>query len=290
MKKGGLNTGWIWLPIFALIFFGASLSMAAENAGCLQCHKDPKLSKGKNDGSLLSLYVDDKAFKASVHGAAGMGCGDCHQDPKNTQHPPGDFPKVGCGSCHADQAEAYKKTTHGMMLESGMEKAPNCAACHSSHSTRKINDPQSSLNETQLAATCGKCHEQAKPPQGFFTALATYRIMGHPKGNLDEKYDTQACGKCHPENTGHPQKPYTPTCARCHDKSVTTPLLMGPIHIKMSFHEQPLQFILRIIYGFGSVVVVLGIIGWFGYRTYKKKKMPKPESPGEGSQPPESGS
>jgi len=57
----------------------------------------------------------------------------------------------------------------------------------------------------------------------------------------------------------------------------------------MSFYENPLQFILRILYGLGVVVVIFGIVGWFGYRTYKKKKAPKPESAGEGDKPPESG-
>jgi hypothetical protein len=290
MKKGIGKAGWIWLPIFVLIFLGASLSMAAENAECLKCHKNPKLSKGKKDGSLLSLHVDENTFKASVHGAAGLGCGDCHQDAKATQHPAEGFPEVGCAACHADQVEAYKKTTHGMMLESGMERAPKCADCHTSHYIRKIDDPQSPVNEIRLSEACGKCHEQAKPPLGFFTALATYRVMGHPKGNLGEKYNTHACVKCHPENTGHPQKLLTPTCVRCHDKSMATPLLMGPIHIKMSFHEQPLQFILRILYGLGFAVVVLGIIGWFGYRTYQKKKASKSKPAGESKQPPESGS
>jgi len=281
MKKGGLKTGWIWLPLLALFFFWAGQGLAAENADCLKCHKNPKLSKGNKNGSLLSLYVDEEAFKASVHGAAGMGCTDCHPDAKATQHPVEGFPEAGCASCHADQAEAYKKTTHGMMLESGMEQAPHCADCHTPHSIRKISDLQSPVNEGHLRMVCAKCHWQAKPPSGFFTTLATYRIMGHPKGDLGEKYDTHACGKCHPENAGHPQKPVQTTCSRCHDKSLETPMLLGPIHVKMSFHEQPLQFILRILYGLGFVVVIIGIIGYFGYRVYRGKKGKK-EGEGQG--------
>ncbi|RPJ42053.1 MAG: hypothetical protein EHM27_04020, partial [Deltaproteobacteria bacterium] len=84
MKKGGVRGRWIWLPIFALIFFWAGPAATAENAECLKCHKNPKLSKGKKDGSLLSLYVDEEAFKASVHGAGGLGCTDCHQEAKTT--------------------------------------------------------------------------------------------------------------------------------------------------------------------------------------------------------------
>jgi len=289
MKKGGRKAGWIWLPIFALVFFWAGPAATAENADCLKCHKNPKLSKGKKDGSLLSLAVDEEAFKTSVHGAGGLGCTDCHQEAEATQHPAEGFPEVGCASCHADQVETYKKTSHGMMFESGMEQAPKCADCHTAHYIRKISDPQSPVSEANLPLVCGRCHWQAKQPSGFFTALATYRIMGHPKGDLREKYHTRTCAKCHPENTGHPQKPLQTTCGRCHDKSLATPVLMGPIHFQMSFLENPLQFILRILYGLGFVVVVLGVIGWFGYRTYKKRKSPKPEAGGESAPPPESG-
>jgi hypothetical protein len=57
----------------------------------------------------------------------------------------------------------------------------------------------------------------------------------------------------------------------------------------MTLQDNPLQFILRILYGLGFVVVIIGAVGFFGYRTYKKKKAPKPEGGGEGTQPPESG-
>jgi len=289
MKKGGPKTEWIWLPVLALILLWSGQGLAAENADCLKCHQNPKLSKGKKDGSLLSLYVNEEAFKASVHGAAGMGCTDCHSDAKATEHPAEGFPEVACASCHADQAEAYKKTTHGMMLESGMEQAPHCADCHTAHSIRKISDPQSPVNEAHLRAACARCHWQATPPSGFLATLATYRIMGHPKADLAEKYDTHACVKCHPENADHPQKPIQTTSVRCHDKSLETPVLLGPIHFPMSFHENPLQFVLRILYALGLGLVVVGVIGCFGYRIYKKGRKQKPETPEGSGQPPESG-
>lgn len=57
----------------------------------------------------------------------------------------------------------------------------------------------------------------------------------------------------------------------------------------MTLHDNPLQFILRILYGLGFAVVVIGVIGFFGYRAYKKKKAPKPEAADEAAKPPESG-
>jgi hypothetical protein len=272
-------------PILILYLFWVGPALAADNAECLQCHKNPKLSKGKGDGSLLSLYVNEKAFAASVHGAAGMGCTDCHQEAKPNFHPAEGFPEANCANCHPDSAEAYKQTAHGMMLESGMERAPKCQDCHTSHYVRKIADPQSPVNAAHLPEACAQCHDAAKPPRGFFMALATYRIMGHPKAYLEPRYDTRGCANCHPENAGHPQKKGpTPYCVRCHDPSNSSPLLLGPIHFKVSFGEQPVPFLLRFLYGAGLILAVLACIGFFGYRIHTRKKARKAgqEKPGEG--------
>jgi len=270
--------GWTWLPFLAFLFVGVLTAQAADNAECLKCHKNPLLSKGKKDGSLLSLHVDEQAFKTSVHGAAGMGCTDCHQEAKPTFHPAEGFPQVGCANCHADSVEAYKKTTHGMVLESGLERAPKCQDCHTSHYIRKINDPESPVHPTRISTACSKCHEEAKPSQGLLVALATYRLKGHQKVDLSAKYDTQGCANCHPDNAGHPQKPLTPVCLKCHDRSAKTPLLLGPIHFKVSFQEQPVPFILRILYGAGIIIGIMGCGVFFSYRAYRRRKNRKPDS------------
>jgi hypothetical protein len=276
-------------PVLALCFFWVGAPLAAENVECFKCHQNPRLSKGKKDGSLLSLHVDEKAFAASVHGAAGMGCTDCHQEANPDVHPAEGFPEVGCANCHPDEEEAYKKTAHGMMLESGMEGAPKCQDCHTSHYMRKIGDPQSPVKASRLPEACAKCHEEARPPKGFFMALATYRIMGHPKTDLEYCYDTQGCANCHPENAGHLQeKGPMSFCVKCHDPSDSKPLLLGPIHFKLSFWEQPVPFLLRFLYGAGLILAVLACVGFFGYRTYAKRKAQKAqgEKPAEGEGPP----
>ncbi|MDI6755068.1 MAG: cytochrome c3 family protein [Thermodesulfobacteriota bacterium] len=286
-RRGGRKTWWFLLPFFTLFLFWAGTTQAAENAECLKCHKNPRLSKGKKDGSLLSLYVNEEAFKASVHGAAGMGCVDCHQEAKPNFHPAEGFAEVGCASCHADQVEAYKKTAHGLAWASGLERAPKCQDCHTSHYMRKIKDPQSPVQASRLGAVCAKCHEEAKPPEGFLAALATYRLMGHRKVNLGDRYDTKGCANCHPHNSGHPQKEEpAPSCVKCHDRSISSPLLMGPIHFKMSLSEQPIPFFLRILYGAGLIIVVVGCIGFFSYRYYRRKKATQEgaDKPAEGEQ------
>jgi hypothetical protein len=266
------------ISVLALFFLWAWAAQAAEDAECLKCHQNPRLSKGNKDGSILSLYVNEEAFKASVHGASGMGCTVCHQEAKPDVHPAEGFPEVGCAGCHQESADAYKQTAHGMMLESGMERAPKCQDCHTSHSVRKVADPQSPVRASRLPEACVKCHEVSKPPKGFFMTLATYRIMGHPKTSLEYSYDTQVCANCHPENAGHRQKKGPgPTCVKCHDPSASKPLLLGPIHFKVSLWDQPVPFLLRFLYGAGLILVVFACIGFFGYRGYRKKKALKAE-------------
>ena len=284
-RQSGCKVRWFLLPFFLFVFFWATPVQAAENADCLNCHKNPRLSKGKKDGSLLSLYVNEEAFKTSVHGAAGMGCTDCHQEAKPNFHPAAGFPEVGCASCHPDQMETYKKTTHGMLWDSGDERGPKCQDCHTSHYIRKVKDPQSPVQASRLPGVCVKCHEEAKSPEGFLESLATYRLLGHGKVNLADRYDTQRCANCHPENTGHSQKPGTASsCVKCHDRSLSSPLLLGPLHFKMSFSDQPIPYLLRILYGAGLIFVVIGMIGIFAYRFYLRKK-----KAGEGSDKPAEG-
>ena len=284
-KRGLWKLGQTLFPLLAFLLIGAFSVQATEDAECLKCHKNPRLSKGKKDGSLLSLYVNEEAFKASVHGAAGMGCVACHQEAKPDVHPAEGFPEVGCTNCHQDSAEAYKQTSHGMMLESGMERAPKCVDCHTSHYIRKVSDPQSPVRASRLPEACANCHEVSKPPKGFLMALDTYRITGHPKTDLGGSYDTQGCANCHPENAGHPQKKGPgPSCVKCHDPSASKPLLLGPIHFKVSLWEQPVPFLLRFLYGAGLILAVLACGAFFGYRTYTRKKGRKAqgEKPAEG--------
>ncbi len=268
---------------FALLLLLSMAAQAADNAECLTCHKNSRLSKGKKDGSLLSLYVNEEAFKKSVHGAAGMGCTDCHQEAKPNVHPAEGFAEVGCVSCHPDSAEAYKKTTHGMVLESGVERAPRCVDCHTSHYLRKINDPESPVRASRLPGVCVQCHMEAKPPSGFWAALASFRLQGHPKTDLNERLDTQGCSNCHPGNTGHPQKPEgVASCVKGHDPSVPTPVLMSPVHFKISFREQPVPYILRFFYGAGLGLIILGGIGFFSCRAYRHRKDEKGSAPPPG--------
>ena len=265
-------------PILALCFFWVGAALAADNAECFKCHQNPRLSKGKKDGSLLSLHVDEKAFKASVHGAAGMGCTDCHQEAKPNVHPAEGFPEVGCANCHQDSAEAYKKTSP--RDDAGKRHGTGAQMPGLPYFPLHPQDRRPSIagkGFPALPEACAKCHEEAKPPRGFFTALATYRIMGHPKTDLEYRYDTQGCANCHPENTGHPQKRGPGSLLRQMPRPLrfqTPPPGADPSQSVLpgsagSFHPAyPLRGSAWSWWSWACIV-------FFGYRTYKRRRRPK---------------
>jgi len=45
---------------------------------CQECHGDKTIEKSLPDGRTMSLFVDEKSFRASVHGKAA--CTACHTD------------------------------------------------------------------------------------------------------------------------------------------------------------------------------------------------------------------
>jgi len=279
-ERKGYEKYFILLLWGVLLFIWGGPAQGADDAACLKCHQNPRLSKGKKDGSLLSLYVNAESFRTSVHGAGGLGCTDCHQEARPDAHPAEGFAKVDCAQCHQEAVEAYKKTTHGMMWASGLENAPQCADCHTAHYMRKINDPASSVSAQNLPQACAKCHEEAKPGPGLLATLASYRLKGHPKVNLNYRYDTQICANCHPENTGHPQKEVRKSeCVKCHDKSYATPALLGPIHFKVSWESQPVFYIMRFLYGIGIVMAVIVAAGSYAYHFYRRRKKASEKTP-----------
>jgi hypothetical protein len=60
----------------ALALFGAGGAEALTK--CLICHGKPSLSKTLPSGRTISLFVDEKQLKESVHAA--RACTECHSD------------------------------------------------------------------------------------------------------------------------------------------------------------------------------------------------------------------
>jgi len=64
-----------------------------------------------------------------------------------------------CGNCHESVSESFHDSFHGKATSLNNLKAAVCADCHTPHHNLPKSDPRSSINPANLAATCGKCHQ-----------------------------------------------------------------------------------------------------------------------------------
>jgi cytochrome b subunit of formate dehydrogenase len=206
---------------------GASVAADAKHpdAACEPCHR-----------------TEVEHYRRSAHGrAAAQGmpeaptCVSCHEKGVVTGAGPTTVDRKVeqeklCLSCHLDDPKvrarvgpkagfiaAYDKSVHGAALHAGKVEAPTCVDCHGSHDMAKGYDENSLATKSQVAATCGKCHDKI---------AAQYRTSVHgvamAKGNLD----SPVCTDCHGEHgilkAKDPNSPVAPAnvservCSPCH--------------------------------------------------------------------------
>ena len=187
---------------------------------CLDCHNDKDQVMKFKDGTTVSLYVDMTDLQHSVH-ASQLICTDCHQKYDN-DHPSGKtFPgkreyTVGtyemCKKCHFDTYTRTLESVHYELLKEGIDSAPICVDCHSSH---VIQNPHQ--KRAMMSRSCAVCHEDV---------YKTYAASVHGRALVqDDNQDVPACADCH---THHQvQQPGTnrfrlsapETCIKCHSNA-----------------------------------------------------------------------
>ncbi len=251
-----------------------------EIGECLECHSNPKLSKGDEKGDLKSLFVDGELYKDSIHGRGEFTCVDCHDAATPDAHPAAGYPDVDCASCHDDVPEQYALAPHGKAQAKGDSRAPKCYDCHTTHNVRPREGVLSSLHEDNLSTTCGACHEDIVAARGFFTGLFTFRIHGHEKVNLAGRYDETRCFSCHIEMSSHggEEGAEPGECYGCHRTSVArSGLLFGPVHRALSWNDKPLIFIVSVLNGLAGIGVVCGLLFLGGQMVMSRLKTSESE-------------
>ncbi len=202
----------------------AAPARAIEDSDCLFCHGDVNFSAKMADGSTRHLYIDEDAFKASIHGKEG--CVSCHADAE-ADHKPG-LQKVKCGDCH-EEGEAYAKTPHGKLVQEGSPDVSGCSDCHGEHDIRAIADPLSHVSKANQPKTCGKCHTNPNLVKNHLISVAnpsdSYLKSGHAHAIATGNNDAAACTSCHgshdllpaddPASTVY-RKNISKTCGKCH--------------------------------------------------------------------------
>ena len=217
--------------LFAVLLAAAGAGLAATaDAGptvtdCLDCHGDATIEKSFPDGKTLSLFVDEKEFRQSVHGKGT--CTSCHPDAKA---PHGKLAAVTCGKCHPDAEKSYSQSTHGLVHAKGVQDVPGCDDCHGRHDIRKAQDPKGRTFRLNVVEACLTCHEDKVIEERYGLpdqkVMAAYRESVH--GRAQKKsglLGAAVCPDCHgnhmilpgdqPRSATHRQN--IPTlCGKCH--------------------------------------------------------------------------
>lgn len=192
---------------------------------CQECHGDKTIEKSLPDGRTMSLFVDEKSFRASVHGKAA--CTACHTD---ATVPHEKLAAVACGRCHADAQKSYSQSTHGIAHAKGVEDVPGCEDCHGKHDIRKVQDPEARTFRLNIVGVCLGCHEDRVIEEKYGLpdqkVMEAYRQSVHGRAlKKSGLLGTAVCTDCHgnhmilpgdqPRSATHRQN--IPTlCGKCH--------------------------------------------------------------------------
>jgi cytochrome b subunit of formate dehydrogenase len=196
---------------------------------CLDCHSDEDLTMERADGKEVSIFVDEKKFKASVHET--LECADCHED-LTADHPDDEKPAapVNCAACHEDVGKEFAESVHGAPRSNGMKVAATCTTCHGSHDMVPVKHLDSPVSKFNLPQLCGTCHEDEKTADDLglknHDAIAHFRDSIHGQSLFKKGLIfAPSCNDCHgvhdikpgtDANSRTNKKRISETCTTCH--------------------------------------------------------------------------
>jgi predicted CXXCH cytochrome family protein len=224
-----------------------------KNIQCTKCHTEvddhlarPCATNKPVDCSSCHAEVFDQYF-ASGHGQAyyqgkedAPYCTDCHgtHGTKSRYDDTSPVYRMSipqlCGECHREDGKAssveglhelnpladYSSSVHGMGLnEKGLTVSAVCTDCHTTHMELKMDDERSSVNPSNVAATCGSCHK------GIYE---TYMQSDHAYTEEIEGKEFPTCVKCHSAhvissvNQDKFMNEVTTQCGSCHKETAET--------------------------------------------------------------------
>ncbi|MBI4495733.1 MAG: hypothetical protein HY697_02250 [Deltaproteobacteria bacterium] len=192
------------LPLALLLLLPSPLLLpaaAAEN-GCLSCHGEKGLERMDRKGNRVSLYVNPRDLKNSVHN--GQECLLCHPQAQQVPHPT--MRPVNCTQCHREQILAeLRRSIHG---GTSPKVKLTCTHCHGRHDIRRA--------EEDHFFPCQNCHTAAS---------IQFKTSVHQQASRAGQLETASCHDCHgshtirhardPESTVYPIN-LPRTCAKCH--------------------------------------------------------------------------
>ena len=147
-------------------------------------------------------------------------------------HAPGRaLPYLGGAKFHTDVHAAYDRGFHAQAIQGG-HKAATCIDCHTRNGDMTTiltaSDPKSTVNRSNIAETCGRCHGDKSVMQGSGISarpFLSYRESVHAKAVAQGNVSAAVCTDCHNSHdilpASNPQSPIAKvnipqTCSKCH--------------------------------------------------------------------------
>jgi cytochrome b subunit of formate dehydrogenase len=168
-------------------------------AACGVCHQDQAVDHELSvHGQMLLEGDQDVPRCQSCHGDHDM---QGPRDPRSKVYPLA-LPAT-CAVCHADERLAtkhsievanpyqrYLTSVHGQgLISSGLLLSATCNDCHGTHLILRHEDPQSTINHANVAATCGACHAGVQ-------AAFVRSVHAQPPAD-DPEAEMPTCTVCH---------------------------------------------------------------------------------------------
>ncbi len=229
------------LVLFLLVGAQADQPVVKTAASsCIQCHQELE----------GALQTPAKLAAQDIHFQRGLSCNSCHGGDPAAEDPDAamsrkkgyigkpEHKKIAalCASCHSklefmrrynpqarvDQYDEYLTSVHGKKYQAGDAAVATCTDCHGAHGVRAVKDPNSPVYAPNVAATCGRCHADAKKmaPYGIPTDqfdLYTGSVHGIA---LIKNRDLAAptCNSCHGNHGATPPgvDSVANVCGQCH--------------------------------------------------------------------------
>jgi hypothetical protein len=233
----------MWQPLLLIMLLSPVSAQTTPRTGgstCVQCHTDM--------GDPLDSAV--KASAQDIHFKNGLSCHSCHGgDPAKEKAEEAMNPNKGfvrqpprkqvvtlCASCHSnpdymrkfnpqarvDQYSEYLTSVHGKKNQAGDQNVAICIDCHGHHGILAAKNPNSPVYPPNVAATCGRCHGDAKRMQsyGIPTDQQQLYIKSVHGEALMKQRDLSAptCNSCHGNHGAAPPgvDSVANVCGQCH--------------------------------------------------------------------------
>jgi cytochrome b subunit of formate dehydrogenase len=182
--------------------------------GRLTAIKQVAAQEGQTKNTVTESPKPDAAQSAAANPSAKptLQCQGCHGAGRT-------IPYLGSALFHVEAHKAHDQNVHGRAILNG-KKGATCVDCHSANGKMETvfpqSDARSAINRVNIAATCGKCHDQQ---------TNTFHDSIHGQGLARGINTAATCSDCHGSHNilptsdplsqlSHANTPET--CAKCH--------------------------------------------------------------------------